>query len=225
MEFSKIFVTRSGSFFVLILSLSTAQAAFISDLLITEVMANPLKVSDKVGEWFELFNPTSEKINLNNIFIKDNDKDSHKINNGAPLLIYPKGYLVLALMLSDIKEDEFTSVYVYDYKDFKLANGGDEIILSDGKTDLLRLDYSSRFVSSGRSSELMSKKMTEGNYQLTDPVNLNSDGDIGTPGFLSSEQKFLNTVSAPSTSMLFVFILYFLKKLKYQSIEFKKIIR
>ena len=70
MELSKkSFLARSGTSIFLIFTLSTAQAGMISDLLITEVMVNPSQVSDTNGEWFELFNPTTDAIDLNGIFI------------------------------------------------------------------------------------------------------------------------------------------------------------
>jgi hypothetical protein len=218
--FSKIFMTGSGSIFVLVFSLSTAQAVSISDLLITEVMANPSKVDDRIGEWFELFNPTSESINLNNIIIKDNNKDSHIIDYGGPLLILPKGFFVLALSSSIIEEGGFIVNYVYDYNHFKLANVEDEIILSDTKSNFLSLNYLSGFVKKGKSSELISKDMTLANYQPTASVNTYGAGDFGTPGSSSSAQKFINNIPAPSTAMLFIFILYFFKQLKYKVIGF-----
>ena len=36
--------------------ISTNASAALIDLLISEVMANPVAVSDTVGEWFELYN-------------------------------------------------------------------------------------------------------------------------------------------------------------------------
>lgn len=42
----------------------------VGDLLITEVMANPDKVSDALGEWFEIYNNTSGGININGLVAK-----------------------------------------------------------------------------------------------------------------------------------------------------------
>ena len=41
-----------------------SHAVTVSDLLISEVMANPAALSDARGEWFELYKPTTEAINL-----------------------------------------------------------------------------------------------------------------------------------------------------------------
>jgi len=43
------------------------------DLLITEIMYNPSKVDDSVGEWIEVFNTTTESISLNGWVIGDDD--------------------------------------------------------------------------------------------------------------------------------------------------------
>ena len=85
MELSyKIIVVRSGILLILFVFTPVAQAALISDLLITEVMADPSEVSDSKGEWFELFNPMTESVDLNQIYIKDDGYDTHQIDHGGP---------------------------------------------------------------------------------------------------------------------------------------------
>jgi hypothetical protein len=209
---NKIFITRSASFLILILTLSTTQAALISDLLITEVMANPEQVDDKIGEWFELFNPTKDDFNLNKVIIKDGGSRSHQINHTGPLplLIESGEYFVLALSWDSLVNGGFKADYVYDYNDFKLANGGDEIILTDGSNNELRLDYSSSFVKAGRSRELVSTPMIQGNYQLTASTATYGDGDIGTPGSSGSVHFAPVSVVEPSPAILFMFGLYVL---------------
>lgn len=209
---NKLFITRAVSFFILIFTLSTAQAAFISDLLITEVMANPKKVDDKIGEWFELFNPTNDDFNLDKLIIKDGGSKSHQINHTGPLplLIESGEYFVLALSWDNLVNGGFEADYVYDYNDFKLVNGGDEIILIDSFNKELRLDYSSSFVVAGRSRELVSMPMTQGNYQLTASSKTYGDGDIGTPGSSGSVQFVPISVAEPSSIVLFMFGLYVL---------------
>jgi|TARA_B110000261_G_C12956339_1_gene306560 hypothetical protein len=217
---NQVFITRSGSFFILIASLSTAQATVISDLLITEVMANPSAVYDNIGEWFELFNPTRDDFNLNQVIITDDGFKSHQINptGSLPLLIKSKGYFVLALSSTKTLNGGFKADYVYDYNDFKLANNGDEIILIDSLNNELRLDYSSSFVASGRSRELVSMPMSQVNYQLTASTETYGDGDIGTPGAPGSVQFAPISVAEPSSIVLFILacMLYFAIQFKIQ---------
>jgi hypothetical protein len=207
MELSyKIIVARSGILLILFVSTPVAQAAFISDLLITEVMANPSEVSDSKGEWFELFNPMTESVDLNHIYIKDDGSNFHQIDHGGPLLILPNQYFVLGRNVNSSTNGGFTADYVYS--SFTLGNIGDEIVFSneaDGHDELLRLDYNSNFVSDGRTSELTK----EGNYQLTSLKKTYGLGDIGTPGYSSSAPSSIATIPLPSTGALLMFGLYF----------------
>jgi hypothetical protein len=49
-------------------------ASSVSDLLISEIMANPAGLSDTRGEWFELYNPTIEPINLRGLDLGEDRK-------------------------------------------------------------------------------------------------------------------------------------------------------
>jgi hypothetical protein len=207
MELSyKIIVARSGILLILSVSTPVAQAALISDLLITEVMANPSEVLDLEGEWFELYNPMTESVDLNQIYIRDDGSDIHKIDHGDPLLILPNQYFVLGRNMNSSTNGGFTADYVYS--SFTLGNNDDEIVFSndaDGRDELLRLDYNSKFVSAGRTRELK----REGNYQLTSLKKTYGLGDIGTPGYSSSAPSSIATIPLPSTGPLLMFGLYF----------------
>ena len=149
-----------------------SHAMTISELLISEVMVNPAGLSDARGEWFERYNPTAEEINLRALSLGDDGGDRHRIE--SDLLILPGEYLTLARYLAP----GFVPDYVYD--DFILSNGGDEIVFSDGISELLRLEYGSNFDASGRSRELGGLPMIASNYDLT-LASLNyGPGDIGT---------------------------------------------
>jgi hypothetical protein len=207
MELSyKIIVARSGILLILSVSTPVAQAALISDLLITEVMANPSEVSDLKGEWFELFNPMIESVDLNQIYIRDDGSDIHKIDHDGALLILPNHYFVLGRNENSSANGGFTADYVYS--SFILSNAGDEIVFSndaDGHDELLRLDYNSNFDSKGRTRELT----REGNYQLTSLKKTYGLGDIGTPSYSSSAPSSIATIPLPSTGPLLMFGLYF----------------
>jgi hypothetical protein len=207
MELSyKIIVARSGILLILSVSTPVAQAALISDLLITEVMANPSEVTDSKGEWFELFNPMTESVDLNQIYIRDDGRNIHQIDHGDPLLILPNQYFVLGRNMNSSTNGGFTADYVYS--SFTLGNNDDEIVFSndaDGRDELLRLDYNSKFVSAGRTRELK----REGNYQLTSLKKTYGLGDIGTPGYSSSAPSSIATIPLPSTGPLLMFGLYF----------------
>lgn len=50
-------------------------------------------VPDSVGEWFEIFNPTAETVDIDGWIIRDDDFNQHVVD--GPVLIDPGGYLVM----------------------------------------------------------------------------------------------------------------------------------
>jgi len=161
-----------------------AQATSISDVLITEIMANPLQVSDGNGEWFELFNPTSSAINLEGLTLSDDGSNSNTISTGGPLLIGAGQYFVMAKNGDNNTNGGFSADYVYS--NFTLGNSGDQIIFSSGANELLRFNYSAGFDVAGQSMELIGLPMIEANYALTSITLTYGLGDIGTPGAAGS---------------------------------------
>ena len=108
-------------------------------IVINEIIQNPSAVSDSNGEWFELFNPGSEAVDINGWKIKDDGSDEFVINNGGPLEIPAGGYLVLGA------NDEFSAnggvTVDYDYPGFFLSNGADELILINlGEVEVDRVE-------------------------------------------------------------------------------------
>jgi hypothetical protein len=203
MDSSKVFSrARLGYLFLFLMPVSTANAALISDLLITEVMANPQSVSDSNGEWFELFNPTNETFDLSGIYIADDGSDKHQIDIGSSLLILPNQYLVFARNGDSATNGGFTADYVYS--NFLLGNSGDEILFSDDITEFIRFGYGSTFDSPGTSRELVNIGSGESGYDLTLASLTYGGGDIGTPGFAGSVNFETSTVPTPPTLLLFV---------------------
>jgi hypothetical protein len=154
------------------------------ELVISEVMANPSLVPDADGEWFELFNPTASSIDLNGLVLSDDGLDSHTITGSV--IIAPGGYLVLGSNGNPASNGGYSPDYVYST--FLLANSEDEIVISEGATEIARLNYTVGFVVSGASRELpfgASPPFTESQYTLaTTPY---GDGDLGTPGTVIPE--------------------------------------
>ena len=154
---------RLGIVFFSLLTANGAGAATVADLLISEIMVNPAAVSDTRGEWFELYNPGADEINLRDITIGDDGGDRHRIE--SDLLILPGHFLTLARNGDSTLNGGFIADYVYD--DFTLSNSGDEIVFRDDQAELLRLEYGSAFDAAGRSRELIRLPMRADNYALT----------------------------------------------------------
>lgn len=156
------------------------QAASVSDLLITEIMANPAAVSDANGEWLEVFNPTSESISLDGITLSDDGSNSHIFSDtGGNLLVASGEYFVLARNGDNLTNGNFTADYVFG-SDFSLTNSSDQIVFSDGLNELLRFNYTSGFIANGASMELLGENMLASNYSAS--LSAYGDGDLGTPG-------------------------------------------
>jgi hypothetical protein len=193
-------IARLGLICSFSLFTSPAFAFSVSDLLISEVMANPAALSDSAGEWFELYNPTDGEINLRGIDLGDDGSNRHHFD--SDLLILPRQYLTLARGSTP----GFVPDYVYD--NFTLSNSADEIVLRDGLVELLRLDYGSGFSVSGRSRELQQLPMLAANYGLTLASMAYGPGDIGTPGVAGSASlappPAPSTVPLPAAAWLFV---------------------
>ncbi len=189
-------ITRLGLICSILLFANSGFASSVGDLLITEVMANPAALSDTRGEWFELHNPTDQEINLRGISIGDDGARRHSFD--SDLLILPGEFLTLARS----SNPGFTADYVYD--NFTLSNSDDEIVLRDGSTELLRLDYDTGFALPGRSRELLQLPMLASNYGLTLASLSYGLGDIGTPGTAGGALSPPSAVPLPAAAWLFI---------------------
>jgi hypothetical protein len=193
-------IARMGVLFLSLLVITAAHAVTVGDLLISEIMVNPAAVSDARGEWFELYNPTDDEINLRGIVIGDDGRDSHKIE--TDLLILPGHFLTLGRNGDALSNGGFVADYVYD--DFTLSNSGDEILLSEGPIEHLRLDYGGSFDVAGQSRELTGLSMIESSYSLTLAGLTYGLGDIGTPGEHGSFSLAPSAVPLPAAAWLFI---------------------
>jgi hypothetical protein len=62
------------------------------ELLITEIMYDPVTLIDSEGEWFEIYNNTNRNVDINQLAIRKNDTESHIIN--ASIILAPHQYYV-----------------------------------------------------------------------------------------------------------------------------------
>ena len=174
-------------------------AASVSDLLITEIMANPSAVTDTNGEWFELFNPTNESVDLSGLILSDDGSNSHIIGSA---FIDSGSYFVMARNGDSASNGGFTADYLYS--GFALNNTTDQIVFSDSSNELLRLNYDTSVIATtdrtGKSLELIDAIMSPDNYAATSTTF--GDGDFGTPGTVGSFSEFASPVPVPSAAWL-----------------------
>lgn len=65
-------------------------------VIISEVMVLPDLPSPKLGQWIELTNPGSQEVNLQGLVIATKSGGFHVVSPSKPLILPPKGHVVLA---------------------------------------------------------------------------------------------------------------------------------
>ncbi len=102
-------------------------------LVITEIMQNPKLTADDRGEFFEVYNPDDQPVDMNGFTVKDDDYDSFTVTSSV--VVAAKGYAVFASKPTGnggLKPD-----YSYGSGMF-LQNDTDELVIAD--RDLVQID-------------------------------------------------------------------------------------
>ncbi|NUN14736.1 MAG: lamin tail domain-containing protein, partial [Myxococcales bacterium] len=109
-------------------------------LMITEIMADPLAVSDANGEWFEIYNGTGTSININGWTIQTGQGQTHVIDAGGALFVPPASNIVLGRQKDSTLNG---GVRVnYQYSGITLDNASDSVILKNsGGAEMDRVDF------------------------------------------------------------------------------------
>ncbi len=166
-----------------------SEPVVVPKIIITEIMQNPSAVSDSNGEWFEIYNNDTSTIDINGWTIKDNDTDSHVIDNGGALNIAPGQYMVLGINGDTAVNGGVQVDYVYS--GITLGNGSDELVLlmADGLTEVDRVEWDNGATfpdPSGASMMFMGGFNEDNNdgtkWQAATTAWTGSAGDFGTPG-------------------------------------------
>ncbi|MCB9689681.1 MAG: endonuclease [Alphaproteobacteria bacterium] len=105
--------------------LSTLRAG---DLVINEIMNNPVAVDDLTAEWFEIRNDTAHWVDLNGLEVSDHDTDAFTV--GSTLILEPNGFSVFARDADPALNGGVDEDYVWT--NMALGNGVDELVLSRG---------------------------------------------------------------------------------------------
>ena len=158
-----------------------------SIVVINEIMQNPLAVGDEFGEWFELFNNSTDPVNLMGWIIKDTDTDFHMISQS--IVLSPGEFLVLSNN-SDSTTNGGLKVD-YQYNDIVLDNSIDEILMVSPTgvvVDSVAYDNGVTFPNTkGTSMALLNENM-DNSFGLNwrESTLTFGDGDLGTPGLSNS---------------------------------------
>lgn len=153
-------------------------------LIITEFMPDPAAVRDSAGEWFEVYNPsTDQPVDLNGWTIRDGGKDNHRVAPGIE--VSPQGFAVLGRNRDETTNGEISTIY--EYHGFNLTNEEDAIELVDATGQVVdRVAYDADLVFPGASTSLDPAALDS--TANDHPVNwcrsssAMPNGDYGTPG-------------------------------------------
>jgi len=186
--------TTTGILIVLGFGLCTGigQAANPGDVIINEVMQDPVAVGDSQGEWFELYNNTGQAIDINGWVIRDDAANVHAIDHGGPLIIAAKGYLVLGNNTDQMTNGGYQCDY--EYSGITLSNSDDEIVLEENGTEIDRINYDGGPIwphPSGASMAWLGPpgENNDGSRWVIEGVVNYGDGDWGTPGMKNTDSS------------------------------------
>ncbi|MBK8805282.1 MAG: DUF4493 domain-containing protein [Bacteroidales bacterium] len=161
-------------------SIATMNMLSQGDILLTEVMPNPDKVSDDLGEWFEVYNNTSTTIDLNGMIVKIGTK-SMKISQS--ILIASNQYVFFC---KDIQGGSEAVQYYGAALSLTNTTGTIQILNSDTENAVVLSEFTYSSAPTGAS---LSLDPSSYNYALAlnqaswcTATEIYSTGDKGTPG-------------------------------------------
>jgi len=153
------------------------------DIVINEIMQDPCAVNDNFGEWFELYNNTSQAIDLENCIISDDGSNSFTVNKSV--IIAANGYVVFTVNGTYANNGGVNSDFDYP-NSFYLGNDDDEIILTCNGVEIDRVAYDG----GPNFPDPTGASMILANFSLDNTIGANwcistssyGSGDLGTPG-------------------------------------------
>jgi cysteine-rich repeat protein len=159
------------------------------DVVITEFHANPKAVSDKSGEWVELYNPTTLDHALDGLELVLNKKSHVIVGKKQPLVIKSGAYVVLAASASVTDNGNVPFDYVYAGIGLSNASGSvtlrwnaaviDEIAYSSGAAGWPAFKDGAAISMSGELTATNSNHLGASWCNAMQPYGA---GDLGTPG-------------------------------------------
>ncbi len=160
-----------------------------NELVINEIMNNPLAADDFTGEWFEIYNQGEVELDLYNLEVSDSSGSNYHLIN-EHIIIPPNDFVVLGSSIDSTLNGNI--IIDYEYNNFFLNNFVDEIILKHPNGIILdevyyNINYNFPIIE-GRSMVLSNPlldNLISDNWQSSNTIM--SNGDYGTPGFTNFE--------------------------------------
>ncbi|MFQ6674826.1 MAG: lamin tail domain-containing protein [Fidelibacterota bacterium] len=157
-------------------------------VVINEIMQNPRRVSDGLGEWFELYNADSVTLYLCGWTVEDWSGEKFPVECGPDSLRMAPGEYVVLGPNGDMTTNGGVPVdYPYPYGSFRLTNDADQILLFDSsgrEVDRVEYDGGGEFPSPEGASMALVDVTLDNNVGENWTVSTRpyGDGDLGTPG-------------------------------------------
>lgn len=166
-------------------------------LVISEVMVDPAKVSDTVGEWFELYNPHSLPIDLSGLVVESltgSTVESFVIQGSH--VMAPGDYFVLGRNANTATNGGVAVDYAWGNA-ISFANSND-LVRVELPNGIILVQASWTTSTNGKSMELRSGTVPAlGPSAFGASTTTYGLGDFGTPGFANSVPMTITGLVAP----------------------------
>jgi hypothetical protein len=169
------------------------RAPFPGEVVITELLINPVATDDAEGEWVELRNVSSSWLNMSDSVLADHGVDAVEIERVEPgSMVVPPGGIFTICAEADYWENggvECDATFHYRTLGggFALSNTEDEVRLLSASGDLLdEFVYSEGFAVEGEAMGLRNDRISVSANDVTSnwcqQISFLPFGDGGTPG-------------------------------------------
>ncbi len=158
------------------------------DLVITEVMADPLAVNNSDGEWFEIYNATADDVDLDGLVVSSTISTPTSFTVSGTVSLASGGYVVFGNNADAATNGGVTVDYEYVSSFSNLVNGGDDLTLNNGSIDIDSVSWECGGFRSapGAAMALDVSLLTATDNDIYDSwCDADTDigsGDFGTPG-------------------------------------------
>ena len=156
------------------------------ELVITEIMKNPVAVEDTVGEWFEVRNATENPVDLLGLGVADRGSPATSFQVTSSLRVEAGEYVVFGISANPAYNG---GVPVdFQFTGFSLSNDADAVVLSndDGELDVVFYDDLYYPDLKGRAMQLSPDKLdaieNDEGAAWCNASSAYGAGDLGTPG-------------------------------------------
>jgi len=168
-----------------IVALTIADLAH-GDLIITEVMIDPVAVDDAYGEWFEIYNNSEAEVNLYGLILKDLGTDTYTVS--SDLVLDVDSTALLAVNTNSARNGGLPTVNLhYKRTNLRMDNTADEVVLSNGSTTIDEMTYTKTSGWVAGASWSLDPSQLDATANDADSawcagITAYGSGDLGTPG-------------------------------------------